>query len=75
MRVAFEFKHARSGVESGFAALILFERMQFADVKAPVRTQNFARLPEDEIYIFDVFERETARYQIKLVFGKFPFAA
>ncbi len=75
MHKTFEFKNSFAGVEPRFAALILFERMQFADVEKPARSQNFIGLPKYKIYILDVFERETASYQIKLIVGKLPIAA
>lgn len=75
MHETFEFKSAGRSLESRLASLILFERMQFSDVKMPTRSQNPARLRKNEIKVFDVFERERASHQIESVRRKIPIFA
>ena len=62
MHKTFEFEDARAGFETRFASLILLEWVQLAEIKSAARAQDAICFREDEINVFDVFERERTGY-------------
>ena len=72
MDKTFEFKSSRTCFKTRFRSQILLKRMKFAEIKMSVFAQNFTRLLEDKINIFDTLKRERTSYQIERTFGKIP---